>query len=77
MNASQSKLNTICLLIIAISLVVIAYRQMQPVYVETGKGIFVNNRTGKFYVNRNNQMVPIDETVEDWLKREFPEGKNY
>ena len=78
MNALLSKLNSVCLMIIAVSLAIIAYNQLQPNYIEIKDGQFVDTRSGKVYVISGDRLVPapIYETTEEKLRREFPDGKN-
>jgi hypothetical protein len=76
MNEVLPKLNTICLLIIAVSLSVIAYRQLQSNYVVTEKGI-IDTHSGEFFQKQGNQLIPVYESTEEKLRREYPGGTNY
>ena len=77
MNKLLPKLNTAALLVIAVSLSVIAYQGLQPAFVETDKGIYLDTRSGKFFQKQGEQLVPMDQSTKDKLRKEFPDGRTY
>jgi hypothetical protein len=72
--ACLPKLNTISLLVIADSLAIIAYRQLQPNYLPTEKGI-IDTQSGKFFHKAGYDLLP-EESFAEKLRREFPDGRN-
>lgn len=79
MNTFLPKLNSVCLIVISVSLAIIAYNQLQPNYVETKEGRFVDTRSGKIYMPSGSQLLPAPdyETTEQELRRKYPDGKKY
>lgn len=73
----QSKLNTVCLVIIAISLALIAFRQLQPAYTITEGGKVIDSHSGKLFQPVGSQLVPVEESAEEKLRKEYPDGKKY
>lgn len=76
MNDILPKLNTICFIVIAVSLSIIAYRQLQPNYLVTEKGI-IDTHSGHFFQKQGSQLTPVYESTEEKLRREFPDGTIY
>lgn len=77
MNALLPKLNSVCFVVIAVSLAIIAYQQLQPNYLETKDGRFIDARSGKLYLKVGNQLIPFEESTEEKLQKQFPDGKHY
>lgn len=77
MNSAQSKLTIICLVIIAASLAVIAYRQLQPNYITIENGQIMDSRSGKIFYNVSGRLILIEGSAEEELRREYPDGKTY
>lgn len=74
MSNLQSKLNTGCLVVMAISLIIIAYKQFEPNYVVTEKGEIIDTRSGRFYQRSGGEVIPL-ETSEEYLRRKYPDGR--
>lgn len=72
-----SKIKIVALAVIAASLAVIAFKQLQPSYVETDKGIYLDTHSGKFYRKQGNELVPANESFEDKMRREYPDARKY
>lgn len=72
-----SIIKIVALVVIAASLVVVAYRQLQPAFVETDKGVYLDTHSGKFYHKQGSELRPVDETLEDRLRRDYPDGRKY
>lgn len=72
-----SIIKIVALVVIAASLAVIAIRQWQPSFVETDKGVYLDTRSGKFYHKRGDVLAPANESIEDKLRREYPDGRKY
>ena len=77
MNRLQSKLNTACLVIIAISLAIIAFRQLHPDIVTTDMGQVMDPGSGKIFYRAGSRFTPAHESMEEELRREYPGGKIY
>ena len=77
MNKPQPKLVMALLLVIAVILVAIAVILLRPSYIETDKSVFLEKHSGRFYRKVGNELVPIQENIEDKLRLDYPEGKNY
>lgn len=76
-NQLLSRIKIAALVVIAASLAVIAIRQLQPAFVETDKGVYLDAHSGKFYHKQGNELMPAGESTEDRLRREFPDGRKY
>lgn len=72
-----SKIKVVALVVIAASLAVIAVRQLQPAFVETDKGIYLDAHSGKFYRKEGAELRPAGETTEERLRRDYPDGRKY
>ena len=71
------KLTAACLVLITLTLFYIAYRISQPNYVKTDDGQYLETRSGTIYEKRGNQLVPVQETTEERVMRQYPGGKHY
>lgn len=74
---NQPKLTVALLSVISILLVIVIYQLSQPTYVPVENGQYLNIRSGKFYEQLGNELVPAQEITMERLRRQYPDGQQY
>lgn len=76
MQSPLPKLATVALVVIAVSLILIAYKLFQSSSEPEEKVIYIDAASGKVYEQQSKPQQPL-ETTEEKLRKEYPEGKRY
>lgn len=76
MQNQLPKLVTAALVVIAVSLLLIAYKLFQSPETSEEKVIYVDAASGKVYERKGSGPATV-ETTEEKLRKAYPDGKTY